>query len=128
MYKGAITASTAMQPNTDIPFVTFFNDGKNTDIKEAGKPELITPNRIYKIGAMLNITGVAAGNITARMQGDGMPMIEAAASATSEGTTEKHTLNIINAVKALPAESGLATVSVQLDGACTITNAVFTVE
>lgn len=128
MYKGAITASTAIQANTDIPFVTFFNDGKNTDIKEAGKPELITPNRIYKIGAMLNITGVAAGNITARMQGDGMPMIEAAASATSEGTTEKLTLNIINAVKALPAESGLATLSLQLDGACTITNAVFTVE
>lgn len=128
MYKGAITANKAIQANTDIPFVTFFNDGKNTDIKEDGKPELITPNKIYKISAIISVTNVPEGNITARMQGDGLPMIEAAASVVSGGTTEKHTLNLINAVKALPADTGLANVSIQLDGACTITNAVLIVE
>ncbi|MCQ2513122.1 MAG: hypothetical protein MJ092_07055 [Lachnospiraceae bacterium] len=128
MYKGAITANMAMQPNTDIPFVTFFNDGKGTDIEEPGKPELITPGKIYKISAMLNLTNITAGNITARMLGDDLPLIEVAASATSGGTTEKHTLNLVNAVKALPAEDGRATISIQLDGACTVSNAVFIVE
>lgn len=128
MYKGSIVSDVAITANKDIPFETVFNDGKNTDIRTAGIPLLITPNKVYEVEVMLNLTNIAAGDVDVYLMADGDQVLETTASLTSGGTSEFHTVTIPAVIRTKSAERGYVTLSAQIDKACTIAAGVFIVK
>lgn len=127
MYKGVITANTAVAANTNVPFVTVFNTNDNTGSTSAGVVD-IKKAGYYDVVANVRVTGVASSPITAQLYANGVAVPEAIATAEITATTGIATLTIVDVLRVVRSDTGIANISVRLAGAATVTNAVLTVE
>lgn len=127
MYKGVITASTAVAANANVPFVTVLNTNDSTASSTAGVVD-IRKAGYYDIDASVTVTGSTATSITAQLYANGVAIDEAVATSAIVATTGVATLVIPDVLRVIRSETGIANVSVRLSGAATVTSGVLTVK
>lgn len=129
MFKGNITTATAVTADTNIPFVVIWNTNGNTRYNTQNNSIEITNPGYYNVSVLLNVTGSANATIGAQLFADDVAIAETLAETTITATTGLANIEIVDTIRVRPNETfSFADLSVQLDGAATITNAVITVE
>lgn len=128
MYKGIITNKT-VTANTNIPFTTTMQSNGKTVWNRNDNTVQITASGYYEVNAQLVLTGVAVGNVTASLMGNGTSIMEAQSITTVGATTDYHTLNIHDVLKVNPSNANvLANLGIQLSEAGTVESGVITVQ
>lgn len=127
MYKGVINNPIEVKAHEPIPFETLLNDGINTDIKEVGKPMLISLHD-YTVAVNVVLTGVARGTTASiKIMSCGEEIPHAVASTTSMASSFVITMNVIELMHARKADTECACLSVVCDTDCTINAGSFCV-
>lgn len=120
---------TEVPANTNIPLVAVKNTNNRTQVNSANNTISFYKTGLYDLNAILVVTDVAAGNVTAQLYRDGVAVPGATASATSAATTDLITLPLQDAFAVINAMCGsLANVSIQCDVAVTPTGGNVIVE
>ena len=128
MYKGIITNKTATA-DTNIPFTTTMQSNGKTVWNGSDNTVQITASGYYEVNVQLVLTGVAVGDVTASLMGNGSSITEAQNIATVGATTDYHTLTIHDVLKVNPSNTNvLANLGVQISEAGTIESGVITVQ
>ena len=120
---------TAVPANTNVPLVAVKNTNNRTRVNSANNTISFYKTGLYDLNAILVVTDVAAGNVTAQLYRDGVAVPGATASATSAATTDLITLPLQDAFAVINEMCGsLANVSIQCDVAVTPTGGNVIVE
>lgn len=127
MYKGVITANTSVAANANVPFVTVFNTNDSTSSGTAGIVD-IKKAGYYDIIASVTVTGTTATSITAQLYANGVAVDEAVATSAIVASTGVATLVIPDVLRVIRSETGIANVSIRLNGAATVTSGVLMIE
>lgn len=125
MFKGIYTGSAAAA--AVIPFEEELNTNKNVSYNE-GIITFLHPG-YYEVMCLLNLTGVAQGDITAQIYNGAEAITESAATGTSTATTDDITLNVYDVINVEKQENDeYAKISVSTSAAATVSNSVITVK
>lgn len=128
MYKGIISAPTALTEGAIIPFNTVWNTNSNTRAVGDGSVEL-RASGYYDVAVMVTVTGVTVSPISIQLFDGETPIAETLAETDITATTGIHTVNISDTIKVLPfADNSFARLSVRVSGVATVNNAILTIE
>lgn len=127
MYKGIISANTAVTANSNVPFVTVFNTNDSTSSSTAGVVDIKRAG-YYDVVARLTVTGSTATSISAQLYANGVAIGEAIATSAIVATTGVATLVIPDVLRVVRSDAGFANISVRLNGNATVTSGLLTIE
>lgn len=129
MFKGTITANTAVTANTNIPFDIVWNTNGNTGYDKTDNSIELRTSGFYDVIATIQATtGTSGATVTAQLYADGVAIPESGSTEVLGGTTES-TFTLADTIRVINDRyPNVANISIRFNTAMTVNTAVITVE
>lgn len=128
MFKGIISADTAVAANTNVPFTVVRNTNSNTAYNSSTNVVELNSPGYYDISATISATSTAGGTVSAQLLADGVA-VPGAQSTISLAAAGIGTFTLVDNERVDQASVlSQANISVQFSAAVTVNDAVLLVE